>query len=147
MSEQATPATTPHEGRTPNGRFAPGNKGGPGNPFARRVAGLLEAKHPDLVLSKMERKLRKGKVFVDWSQNDDKKTTVTVYSLRAKERPTVSTPLTWDEVKKAVKAKKKLSFETDEVLKRVKKRGDLFAPVLTLKQKLPPLKALETLKR
>jgi len=111
--------------------------------FARRLAELLEEKHPDLVLSKMERKLRKGKVFVDWSQNDDKKTTVTVYSLRAKERPTASTPLTWAEVKKAVKAKKKLSFEAGEVLKRVAKLGDLFEPVLTLKQKLPPLKALE----
>lgn len=111
--------------------------------FARRIAELLEKTHPDLVLSKMERKLRKGKIFVDWSQNDDKKTTVNVYSLRAKDHPTVSTPVTWDEVKKALKAKKKLSFETADVLKRVKKIGDLFASVLTLKQKLPPLKALE----
>ncbi len=110
--------------------------------FARRIAQLLESQHPDRVLSRMEKRLRKGKVFVDWSQNDDKKTTVNVYSLRAKEQPTVSTPVIWAEVATALKKKKPLSFEADEVLKRVEKLGDLFAPVLTLKQKLPPLKAL-----
>jgi bifunctional non-homologous end joining protein LigD len=111
--------------------------------FARAVAELLEQQFPDLVVSQMQKRLRPGKVFVDWSQNDEKKTTVTVYSLRARDRPTVSTPLTWDEVETALKKKKALSFDCDEVLKRVKKMGDLFAPVLTMKQKLPPLSRLE----
>lgn len=88
---------------------------------------------------RMQKSLRRGKVFVDWSQNDEHKTTVCVYSLRAKEHPTVSTPVTWKEV---AEAKKKgdpawLSFETKDVLKRIKKRGDLFEPVISLKQKLP----------
>jgi bifunctional non-homologous end joining protein LigD len=76
---------------------------------------------------------------VDWSQNDEHKTTVCVYSLRAKEHPTVSTPVTWDEVATALKREnaKLLTFEHGEVLKRVKKHGDLFAPVLKLKQQLP----------
>jgi bifunctional non-homologous end joining protein LigD len=113
--------------------------------IARGVALLLEKRHPDLVLSRMQRALRKGKVFVDWSQNDDKKTTVCVYSLRAKERPAVSAPVTWEEVEDTVKKKKAghLTFETEDVLARVEKHGDLFAPVLTLKQKLPPLKSVE----
>lgn len=110
--------------------------------FALAVAQALESQLPQLVVSNMLKKLRTGKVLVDWSQNDDHKTTVCVYSLRAKERPTVSTPLTWDEVATALKRRKKLVFETKDVLKRVKKHGDLFAPVLTLKQKLPALKAL-----
>lgn len=110
--------------------------------FARTVAELLEREHPETVLSRMEKKLRKGKVFVDWSQNDDKKTTVTVYSLRAREHPTVSTPVTWDEVTRALKRKKPLRFEASEVLRRVDKLGDLFEPVLRLKQKLPALKSL-----
>lgn len=113
--------------------------------FARAVGELLEERMPDAVIShSMSKSLRKGKVFVDWSQNDDKKTTVTVYSLRAKERPTVSTPLRWEEVASAVAKKKLLSFTSDEVLQRVKKFGDLFGPVLTLKQKLPALTALKS---
>ncbi len=107
--------------------------------FARTIAQTLESQCPDLVVSNMLKKLREGKVLVDWSQNDDHKTTVCAYSLRAKDHPTVSTPLTWDEVAAAVKRKKKLSFEASDVLKRVKKMGDLFAPVLTLKQKLPAI--------
>jgi bifunctional non-homologous end joining protein LigD len=109
--------------------------------FARRAAEMLTAKHPDQVLYRMEKRLRKGKVFIDWSQNDDHKTTVCVYSLRAKARPSVSTPLKWEEVEGAFKAKApiRLSFESHEVLKRVEKWGDLFAPVLKLKQKLPRL--------
>ncbi len=67
-------------------------------PFARRVAELLEQRMPQLVVSRMTKRLRPGKVLVDWSQNDDHKTTVSVYSVRARERPTVSTPVTWDEV-------------------------------------------------
>ncbi len=83
-----------------------------------------------------------GKVFIDWSQNDEKKTTVCVYSLRAKEHPTVSTPVTWKEVEAGVRNKTKLVFETRDVLKRVIKLGDLFGPVLALKQKLPPVAGL-----
>jgi bifunctional non-homologous end joining protein LigD len=112
--------------------------------FAKAIAELLESQFPKAVVSQMKKSLRKGKVFVDWSQNDDKKTTANVYSLRAKERPTVSTPVTWKEVETALKKGKALSFESGEVLARVKKMGDLFAPVLTLKQKLPALKALQT---
>jgi bifunctional non-homologous end joining protein LigD len=113
--------------------------------FARALAELLERQSPDLIITKMRKDLRHGKVFVDWSQNDDHKTTVTVYSLRAKEHPTVSTPVSWDEIE-AVHQKKKavlLRFEADDVLKRVGKLGDLFAPVLTVRQKLPPLEALK----
>jgi bifunctional non-homologous end joining protein LigD len=86
-------------------------------------------------------------VLVDWSQNDDHKTTVNVYSLRAKERPTVSTPVTWEEVEQCLKKRdaNSLVFTSDEVLKRVAKRGDLFEPVLELKQKLPPLESLQSL--
>jgi bifunctional non-homologous end joining protein LigD len=110
-------------------------------PFALAVAELLERSHPELVVSNMKKELRKGKVLVDWSQNDQHKTTVCVYSLRAKPQPTASTPVTWDEVEKAVKKKdpELLSFTADEVLKRVEKHGDLFGPVLELKQKLPAL--------
>jgi bifunctional non-homologous end joining protein LigD len=108
-------------------------------PFARAVAERMEREHPNRVVSKMEKRLRVGKVLVDWSQNDRHKTTVCVYSLRAKERPTASTPITWDEVRQAVKNKKsdQLSFLWDAALERVEKHGDLFAPVLKLKQKLP----------
>ncbi|HEY3915044.1 MAG TPA: non-homologous end-joining DNA ligase [Verrucomicrobiae bacterium] len=113
--------------------------------FAHAVAELLEKKEPETVVSKMQKNLRGGKVLVDWSQNNDHKTTVTVYSLRAKEHPTVSTPVTWEEVESALKKKnsKALMFEADDVLKRVEKQGDLFSPVLKLKQKLPSLASLE----
>lgn len=115
-------------------------------PFARALAELLEQQSPDLILSKMRRDLRGGKVFVDWSQNDDHKTTVNVYSLRAKERPTVSTPVTWDEVETAKKENKAslLNFEPEDVLKRVEKQGDLFEPVLSMQQTLPSLQSLKT---
>jgi len=115
-------------------------------PFAHALAERLERQFPQTVVSKMQKVLRKGKVLVDWSQNDEHKTTVNVYSLRAKEHPTVSTPVTWEEVEAARKKKtpKLLNFETEDVLRRVKKHGDLFAPVLTLKQKLPAISALES---
>jgi bifunctional non-homologous end joining protein LigD len=113
--------------------------------FAHAIAELLESQAPDEVVSRMQKKLRPGKVLVDWSQNDDKKTTINVYSLRAKEHPTVSTPVTWDEVGQALKRKKPLVFTSDETLARVEKLGDLFAPVLELRQKLPPLSALKKL--
>lgn len=114
--------------------------------FAHALAVKMEKDHPELVVSKMQKSLRGGKVFVDWSQNDDHKTTVNVYSLRAKDRPTVSTPVTWAEVGAAVKKKDAslLIFEAADVLKRVKKMGDLFSPVLSLKQKLPSLNGLES---
>jgi bifunctional non-homologous end joining protein LigD len=107
--------------------------------LSHQLAEELEREHPELVLSKMAKDLRKGKVFVDWSQNDRHKTTVSAYSLRAKDRPTVSTPVEWDEVKSALKKKdpERLTFVSDEVLKRVEKDGDLFEPLLKLKQKLP----------
>jgi bifunctional non-homologous end joining protein LigD len=113
-------------------------------PFAKAIARLLEERHPDLVVSDMKKALRVGKIFVDWSQNDDYKTTVNVYSLRAKDQPTVSTPVTWQEVENCLKKAdpELLVFTSDKVLQRVEKSGDLFAPVLKLKQKLPPLTAL-----
>jgi len=112
-------------------------------PFAHALAQILEAQSPVNVVSKMLKSLRKGKVLVDWSQNDDHKTTINVYSLRAKEQPTVSTPVSWDEVETAHQKKSTLSFDHAAVLRRVKKMGDLFAPVLSLQQKLPPLAALK----
>ncbi|HEV2400342.1 MAG TPA: non-homologous end-joining DNA ligase [Candidatus Sulfotelmatobacter sp.] len=111
--------------------------------FSRALAQLLEQEHPEFVVSDMKKALRTGKVFVDWSQNDEHKTTIAVYSLRAREHPTVSTPVTWDEVERTLKKKDAslLVFETKDVFKRVDKMGDLFEPVLELKQKLPELKA------
>jgi bifunctional non-homologous end joining protein LigD len=111
--------------------------------FAHAVAETLEREFPETVVSKMQKNLRGGRVLVDWSQNDPHKTTVCVYSLRAKEHPTVSTPVTWDEVATTLKKKnaKLLTFEVDDVLKRAKKDGDLFSPVLKLKQKLPAFKS------
>jgi len=110
-------------------------------PFANAVARLLEHEHPGLVVSDMKKEVRTNKVLVDWSQNDEHKTTVSVYSLRAREHPTVSTPVSWDEVEALLKKKdpKILVFEAPEVLKRTEKMGDLFEPVLKLKQKLPEL--------
>jgi bifunctional non-homologous end joining protein LigD len=116
-------------------------------PFAHELARLLERQHRDLVVSEMKKVLRTGKIFVDWSQNDDYKTTVCVYSLRAKDRPTVSTPVTWEEVEQCLKKEDPnlLVFTSDEVLKRVDNFGDLFEPVLTLKQKLPKIDELSAL--
>jgi bifunctional non-homologous end joining protein LigD len=89
----------------------------------------------------MAKRLRTGKVLVDWSQNDDHKTTVCAYSLRATPEPRVSTPVTWDEVERACEAgdASLLSFGPAEVLARVRERGDLFEPVATLHQRLPLL--------
>lgn len=106
-------------------------------PFAQAVAQALERAEPDLVVSRMTKKLRVGKVLVDWSQNTRSKTTVAVYSLRARERPTISAPLTWEEVEAGAAGKHELRFEAADVLARVEKHGDLFAPVLELKQGLP----------
>jgi bifunctional non-homologous end joining protein LigD len=112
--------------------------------FAHAIARLLEQEHPDLVVSDMKKAVRTNKVFVDWSQNDEHKTTVSVYSLRAREHPTVSAPVTWEEVEQTLKKKDaaRLVFEAKDVLARVEKLGDLFEPVLKLKQKLPQLAGL-----
>lgn len=108
-------------------------------PFAHAIAQLLEQRHPRHVVSNMKKALRTGKVLIDWSQNDAHKTTVCVYSLRAKAQPSVSTPLSWDEVEAVWHAKSgaEVEFVAEGVLARVARVGDLFAPVLTLKQKLP----------
>src|SRR5438045_8855116 len=107
--------------------------------LSRTLAKHLEREHGNLVTSNMSKAVRKGKVFVDWSQNDEHKTTICVYSLRAKEEPTVSTPVTWDEVANCLKKKKAdlLKFRSDKIIARVENQGDLFAPVEELKQKLP----------
>src|SRR3989440_4392950 len=107
--------------------------------LSRALAHHLEGEHADLVTANMSKAVRKGKVFVDWSQNDEHKTTICVYSLRARQEPTVSTPVTWEEVEKCLKKKKAdlLKFRSDQVLARVEKRGDLFTPVEEMKQKLP----------
>ncbi|MFZ1008323.1 MAG: non-homologous end-joining DNA ligase [Candidatus Sulfotelmatobacter sp.] len=113
-------------------------------PFANALAQLLEQDRPKEVVSDMKKQVRTGKVFVDWSQNDEHKTTVGVYSLRAREHPTVSTPVTWEEVERTFKKKDAnlLVFEAKQVVARVDKMGDLFAPVLKLEQRLPDLKKL-----
>jgi len=109
--------------------------------FSHAIAQIMERENPDLVTSNMKKELRKGKIFIDWSQNDEHKTTVSVYSLRAKNEPTVSTPVEWDELLAAQKKKdaNRLKFLAPAVIKRVDKIGDLFAPVLKLKQKLPAI--------
>jgi bifunctional non-homologous end joining protein LigD len=116
-------------------------------PFAKEIARLLERAYPDRVVSDMKKALRTNKVFVDWSQNDQYKTTVCVYSLRAKDQPTVSTPVTWKEVEQCLKKKDPdlLVFTSDQTVARAEKHGDLFEPVLKLKQKLPKIEALEGL--
>ena len=112
--------------------------------FAHALAQLLEHDHREMVVSDMKKSIRTGKVFVDWSQNDEHKTTIAVYSLRAREHPTVSTPVTWEEVGRTLKKKDAnlLVFEAPQTVSRVEKMGDLFAPVLELKQRLPDLKAV-----
>jgi len=109
--------------------------------FAKAVAELLESADPDLVVSRMTKARRTGKVLIDWSQNDHRKTTVCAYSLRARERPTVSTPVNWEEVRATLDSRDPgaLVFEAGDVLERVAERGDLFAPVLSLVQELPAL--------
>ena len=110
-------------------------------PFALAVAQLLERDHPELVVSRMRKDLREGKVFVDWSQNDEHKTTVCVYSLRAKAHPMVSTPLAWDEVEEALAAHEPglLAFDWEAALARTEEYGDLFSEVLDREQTLPAL--------
>jgi bifunctional non-homologous end joining protein LigD len=104
--------------------------------FAKAAGQLLAKQHPDRILVEMNKPLRTGKVFVDWSQNSRHKTTIAAYSLRARPTPTVSTPVTWDEVARSADGEP-LSFTSDEVLARVDDFGDLFAPVAELVQSLP----------
>ena len=103
--------------------------------LSKGLARLLEARHPKLIVSQQRKDLRKGKVLIDWSQNDENKTTVCVYSLRARERPTVSTPVRWEELEHP----DALVFEASDVLDRVEEHGDLYAPVVELQQDLPDL--------
>jgi bifunctional non-homologous end joining protein LigD len=103
--------------------------------LSHALARHLEAQHPKLIVSQQKKELRRGKVLIDWSQNDEHKTTVAVYSLRARERPTVSTPVTWEELEDP----SALVFEAPDVLERVERHGDLFAPVVELRQELPDL--------
>lgn len=110
-------------------------------PFAKAIAQLLEKETPNLVVSKMKKVEREGKVFVDWSQNHQRKTTIAVYSMRARERPTCSTPITWEEAEACAANGDAgaLVFEAGDVLERIERHGDLFAPVLELEQELPEL--------
>jgi bifunctional non-homologous end joining protein LigD len=103
--------------------------------LSKALARLLESQHPKLVVSQQRKDLRKGKVLIDWSQNDENKTTVCVYSLRARERPTVSTPVRWEELEHP----EALVFEASDVLERVEEHGDMYAPVVELQQELPDL--------
>jgi bifunctional non-homologous end joining protein LigD len=104
-------------------------------PLANALARHLEAEHPKLIVSRQKKELRRAKVLIDWSQNDGHKTTVCVYSLRARPRPTVSTPLSWEELGYPGA----LTFEAEEVLARIERDGDVFAPVQELQQRLPEL--------
>jgi len=107
--------------------------------FAQQLALAFERDNPAKVTANMSRSGRRGKIFIDWSQNDQHKTTVCAYSLRAKEQPTVSTPITWEEVEAALASPRKhrMLFTAADVLQRIEGLGDLFSPVLTLRQKLP----------
>jgi bifunctional non-homologous end joining protein LigD len=109
--------------------------------FAHQLAKALEASRPDLIVAKMRKELRFGKVFIDWSQNDEHKTTVSVYSLRAKIKPAASAPVTWAEVEEVFKTRNPqlIDFTSQQVLDRVDRYGDLFSEVLTLRQNLPDL--------
>jgi bifunctional non-homologous end joining protein LigD len=116
-------------------------------PFARAVAGVLERQEPGRIISRMSKSLRRGRVLVDWSQNDPHKTTVSVYSLRARERPTISTPLHWEEVERGARARRELelSAEPAALLQRLDREGELFAPMLKLVQTLPDLRDASSL--
>ena len=106
--------------------------------FARRVARQLAASEPDLVVDRSDRSLRTGRVLIDWSQNDEQKSTAAVYSVRALAFPSVSTPLRWEEVEDAARGAAPLMFDTSAVLRRLDRYGDLFRPVLNLAQPLSP---------
>jgi bifunctional non-homologous end joining protein LigD len=105
--------------------------------ISNALARHLEGRHPKLIVASQRKDLRAGKVLIDWSQNDEHKTTVCVYSLRARERPTVSTPLAWEEIERG--DPQELVFEAGDVLERVEEHGDLFGPVEEQEQRLPEL--------
>jgi bifunctional non-homologous end joining protein LigD len=107
--------------------------------MSRAMAGILEKQDPQRVTTTMKRDLRGGKVFIDWSQNDEHKTTVCAYSLRATAQPSVSTPIAWRELKSALSLADphRLAFTPAQVLNRINRKGDLLAPLQALKQKLP----------
>ena len=112
-------------------------------PLSRMIAERLSSEHPGKVTANMRKDLRKGKIFIDWSQNDEHKTTVCVYSLRGTPNPQVSVPLTWDEVEEALANEdaSPLWFSPDQAIARYEEQGDLFKDVLTRKQRLPSLGA------
>jgi bifunctional non-homologous end joining protein LigD len=112
-------------------------------PFSHALAQVLERQHPDLIVTTQDRAVRPGKVLIDWSQNTVFKTTVAVYALRARPRPTASTPVGWEEVEAACASgdAASLVFEAAAVLDRVDQRGDLMAPVLSVEQALPVLRS------
>lgn len=114
-------------------------------PFAYGLARLAESEHPDLIVTTIEKKERRTKVLIDWAQNAPSRTTVAVYSVRALERPSVSTPVAWDEVEAAIESGDAgmLRFAPAQVLERVNRLGDLMSPVLTTRQRLPAPKPLE----
>jgi bifunctional non-homologous end joining protein LigD len=113
--------------------------------FAHAVALLMQERYAGAIVSNMRKALRKRKIFVDWSQNDEHKTTVCVYSLRAQPRPTVSTPVTWEELDMAIERKDRASlyFEVEGVLERAREKGDLFKAVVTTQQELPEIARLK----
>jgi len=106
--------------------------------FARTVARHLAASHPELVVDRQDRSLRTGRVLIDWSQNDEHKSTAAAYSVRALAFPSVSTPLRWEEVEAAAQGAASLMFDTAAVRQRLERHGDLFRPVKELAQALPP---------
>jgi bifunctional non-homologous end joining protein LigD len=110
-------------------------------PFSQALGQLLERQHPEAVVTQQRKDLRPGKVLIDWSQNTPSKSTISVYSMRARTDPTVSTPITWGEVEQAAETGDPLSlkFETGDVLARIEEHGDLFAPMVGLEQSLPKL--------
>ena len=111
--------------------------------FALAVAQLLEKQQPDAVTSTMAKAVRPGKIFIDWSQNSRHKTTIAPYSLRGREHPTVSTPISWDEVRACADGET-LVFEAADVIERIRVIGDIFEPVATLEQALPVAQASST---
>jgi bifunctional non-homologous end joining protein LigD len=110
-------------------------------PFSHALAQVLERQYPGLIVTTQDRSVRPKKILIDWSQNTASKTTVSVYSMRARDRPTCSTPVTWDEVEEALEAgdSERLVFEAPDVLRRVEEEGDLMAPLLSVEQALPAL--------
>lgn len=112
------------------------------HPFGLALAHLAESEHPDLVVSVIDRSQRRKKVLIDWAQNAPSRTTVAVYSMRALDHPSVSTPVTWDELEHALERGDgdALRFGPEQVLQRLERRGDLMAPLLEVHQELPEIR-------